>query len=197
MIMCHYSDFLFHIAGFEEPNLVEVGPYVYRQKMYKTDTKFSDDGEELTHSVYREFYFDELLSISSDETYVIVPNIPLFGLIKEMADQDPTAKSVTRGLLESYSFGRDIQPFINVTVKELFWGYPSVLLSMARINELGDKCKDYDDDLFAMFDEPSPGGEEKVNCDITEGNLVNFGIFTTPNSRNGSSLDFRTVKTGK
>ena len=54
----------FYFSGREkQPNLVELGPFVYRQKLIKTDTKFSADGEEITHSVYREYYFDETLSI--------------------------------------------------------------------------------------------------------------------------------------
>ena len=59
------------LSGEEKPNFVEVGPFVYQQSMHKTNINFSQDGEEITHSVYREFFFTESLSVSSDETYVI------------------------------------------------------------------------------------------------------------------------------
>lgn len=171
---------------------MEVGPYVYKQKMYKTDLEFSSDGEELTHSVYREFYFDEMLSVSSDDRYVIVPNIPLFGLIKAMSSKSSTEKSIAKNLLESYaSVGIDTEPFIKVSIKELFWGYPSILLSMNR-QQTEENCKYGDDDFFSMF-ESEEESEEKINCDIVPGNLVPFGVFS---ARNATPLDARTVKTG-
>ena len=104
--------------------------------MNKTDVNFSEDGDEITHAVYREFTFTESLSVSSDEVYVTVPNIPLFGLIKKMSSDDINTKEYTRHILEGFSdVGIDTIPFIKVTVKELLWGYPSVLLSMQRRTE--------------------------------------------------------------
>ena len=50
-----------------------------------TNIEFSQDGSEITHSVYTEFYFNESLSIGSDDIHVTVPNVPLFGLIKLMS----------------------------------------------------------------------------------------------------------------
>ena len=73
--------------------------------MNKTNIEFSQDGDEITHSVYREFYFTRSLSVSSDETYVIVPNIPLFGLIKKLSNSDSYTKSAARSLLEGYKGG--------------------------------------------------------------------------------------------
>ena len=94
--------FLLIFPGDEKPNYVEVGPFVYQQIMNKTNIEFSQDGDEITHSVYREFYFTRSLSVSSDDTYVIVPNIPLFGLIKKLSNSDSYTKSAARSLLEGY-----------------------------------------------------------------------------------------------
>ena len=54
--------------------------------MYKDNVNFSMDEEKISHSVYREFYFEPSKNskLSDDET-VIVPNIPLFGLIKKLS----------------------------------------------------------------------------------------------------------------
>ena len=71
--------------------------------MIKTDVKFDPTGESVSHSVYREFYFEETLSAFSEELYVIVPNIPLFGLIRTLKKSSNYEKSTTRGLLESYA----------------------------------------------------------------------------------------------
>ena len=180
------------ISGHEKPKLDEIGPFVYRQKMIKTDVEFGMDGESVSHSVYREHYFEASLSSASEDDYVIVPNIPLFGLIKTQRYKDALEKSITRDLLESYgSEGIDYEPFIKIKAKELFWGYPSILLSMQRQTE-NVNCSTGDDDFFRDFDKTED--EETENCDIVAGNLVPFGLFRT---RNATSLDIRTVKTGK
>ena len=84
-------------SGREKPNLVELGPYMYRQEMLKANISFSEDNEELSHSVHRKFYFEPFYDTKlSDEDIVIVPNIPMFGLIKKLKSSDPTEKSVTR-----------------------------------------------------------------------------------------------------
>ena len=86
--------------------------------MNKTDVDFSDDGDEITHAVYREFTFTESLSVSSDDVYVTVPNIPLFGLIKKLSSEDINTKYYTRQTLEGYSeVGNDTKPFIKVRNK--------------------------------------------------------------------------------
>jgi hypothetical protein len=45
-------------------------------------------------------------------------------------------RSWTFPLQESYDFGIDHGPFLVVTVKEFLWGYPSVLASMGRVQQL-------------------------------------------------------------
>ena len=65
--------------------------------MLKANISFSEDSEELSHSVHRKFYFEPSYDTKlSDEDIVIVPNIPMFGLIKKLKNSDPTEKSVTR-----------------------------------------------------------------------------------------------------
>ena len=164
--------------------------------MIKTDVDFGSDEESVSHSVYREHYFEPSLSAYSEDEIVIVPNIPLFGLIKKQRYKDAMEKSITRTLVESYSSeGIDYEPFIKVTAKELFWGYPSILLSIQRQTE-NENCTSADDDFFndIFSDDYSEDTEETENCDIVAGNLVPFGLFSI---RNATSLDHRTVKTGR
>ena len=89
-----------------------------------------------------------------------------------------------------------------MTVKELLWGYPSVMLSMKRRTDTETDpsvtCKEDLEDYFTMFDnsesDESEEKVEKINCDILPGNLMPFGLFK---ERNGTSNTLRTVKTGK
>ncbi len=164
--------------------------------------QFSEDEEELTHEVYREFFFEPTVSTGSEDDVVIVPNIPLFGLIKSMSKEDSYTKSTTRAILDGFSgVGPDTKPFIKVTVRELLWGYPSVLLSMQRAQE--NKCEYCDEgDYFGGFDDTDPffesgfgksSDKKKPCCDIRQGNLAPFGVFSV---RNGTSVDKRTIRTG-
>ncbi len=90
--------------------------------------------------------------------------------------------------------GIDTKPFIKVSVKDLFWGYPSVLLSMDRQNSNPNCVTTEDLEFGDMFGYSDEAAKDQINCDILPGNLVPFGIFS---ARNGTSVDKRTVKTGK
>ena len=134
------------IEGTEKPHFEEVGPFVYQQFINMTNIEFSQDGSEITHSVYTEFYFNECLSIGSDEIHVVVPNVPLFGMIKLMAKNDSWTKWGAKTLLqgdEELSQEVDTKPFMNVSVKQLLWGYPSAIMTFDR------KFNNPQDDFFA------------------------------------------------
>ena len=144
--------FLF-IQGTEKPKFEEVGPFVYQQSINMTNIEFSPDGSEITHSVYTEFYFNESLSIGSDNIHVVVPNVPLFGLIKLMAEKYSFEKSIAKAMLQGYK-GVDTKPFMNVSVKQLLWGYPSAIMTLARDFDDPPDCEQEkeDDDPFSGKD---------------------------------------------
>ena len=141
------------IQGNEKPHFEEVGPFVYQQFINMTNIEFSQDGSEITHSVYTEFYFNESLSIGSDDIHVLVPNVPLFGMTKLMAKDLGIRKWGAKELLQTYKDdpykGVDTKPFMNVSVKQLLWGYPSAIMTLKRdINNPPDcvqEKEDYDD----------------------------------------------------
>ena len=89
------------ITGRDKPNLVEVGPYVYRQKMEKVNVSFSPDEPSVTYKVAKQYYFAPELSCPecSEDDYVIVPNIPLFGAFQKLSKESPVAKTIFKGLL--------------------------------------------------------------------------------------------------
>ena len=81
--------------------MVEVGPYVYRQKMEKTDISFSSTEPEVSYKVAKQYFFAKELSCPDceEDDLVIVPNIPLFGVFQKLGPEPPMTKSVFRGLL--------------------------------------------------------------------------------------------------
>ena len=119
-----------------------------------TNIEFSQDGSEITHSVYTEFYFNESLSIGSDNIHVVVPNVPLFGMIKLMSKKHSFEKSVAKAMLQGYKEGVDTKPFMNVSVKQLLWGYPSAVMTLNRDFNNPQDCEQEkeDDDPFSGKD---------------------------------------------
>lgn len=175
------------LAGTERPHLSEVGPYIYRQHMRKTDVVFSQDGEEVTHTVTKQYYFAREISNGSDTDLVVVPNVPMFGLMKKMKSESDFTKSLTKSLVEGYEdLSFDTTPFISVTVDQMFWGYPSVVLSIARTQS--EECAIEEEDAFDYF-----RVDKKSACDMTSDNMAKFGLFY---GRNNTPVDERTVKTG-
>ena len=139
------------IQGTEKPHFEEVGPFVYQQFVNMTNIEFSQDGSEITHSVYTEFYFNESLSIGSDNIHVTVPNVPLFGMIKLMAKDYSIVKLGAKEMLQSYK-GVDTKPFMNVSVKQLLWGYPSAIMTLDRDFKQDCEQEKEDDDPFSGKD---------------------------------------------
>lgn len=72
------------LIGKERPKLVEVGPYAYIQNMRKTNIAFSEDKSEVEYDVRREYIFSPEYSSGSDLDTIVVPNIPLFGVMKKL-----------------------------------------------------------------------------------------------------------------
>ena len=131
-----------------------------------TNIEFSQDGSEITHSVYTEFYFNESLSIGSDDIHVTVPNVPLFGMVKLMAEDYSIVKLGAKEMLQSYE-GVDTKPFMNVSVKQLLWGYPSAIMTLARDFDDPPDCEnDYDDPFSGKDVSQSPTGYQKSTVQI-------------------------------
>lgn len=106
------------VPGREKPNVVEVGPYAYRQKLEKTNVQFTSGKNAVRYETRKWFEFAPEMSAGSEtDDIVVVPNIPLFGAIKTMATQMTIAKTVFKNLMNSYDFAIDNKPFLTLTVK--------------------------------------------------------------------------------
>ena len=73
-----------YFSGREKPKLVEVGPYAYIQNMRKTNISFSEDNSEVEYAVRREYIFYPEYSSGPESDIIVVPNIPLFGVMKKL-----------------------------------------------------------------------------------------------------------------
>ncbi|XP_023331176.1 scavenger receptor class B member 1 [Eurytemora carolleeae] len=190
-----------------KPIVNKVGPYVYLQEIHKTNVSFHDEGEKVTFSDNKTYYFSPDLSTGSETDQLILPNLPLLGAIKKFGN-DLTTLSLFLSMLRSKTFGIDKGPFLNLNVREYLWGYPSLILSIAenqacessRVEEF--QGRGFEDDWDNWDDEEEDEKEEDVrskagveeNCRIDPLNLNKFGLFL---NTNGTVRNQRTVHTGK
>ena len=92
---------------------------------------FHDEGEKVTFSDNKTYYFSPDLSTGSETDQLILPNLPLLGAIKKFGN-DLTTLSLFLSMLRSKTFGIDKGPFLNLNVRQYLWGYPSLILSIAE-----------------------------------------------------------------
>jgi len=111
-----------------KPVLQEVGPFVYEAVTVKdslnpqtnqSDFKYNKDGSTITYRP-RKFYY--LISGSPDTTFVTVPNIPFLTGLSGV--RDSLLKDLATKVVLNTGHG---QPFINVSVSGLLWGYKDEL----------------------------------------------------------------------
>jgi len=181
------------LHGREKPKVNKIGPYVYVEEIHKVNVTFGDEGDTVTFSDNKTYFFSPSLSTGLDSDVILMPNIPLFGLFRKMQDEEPEAKSVFESLLNSYDFGIDKVPFLRLTVKEFLWGYPSILMSMKHLSTCSHKPKEeyYEEDEDEWG---NMGWGDEDECKMTPENQQQFGLYIDFNQ---TVLNERSLKTGK
>ncbi|CAF2494228.1 unnamed protein product [Rotaria sp. Silwood2] len=109
------------------PELVERGPYVYREEWNRSNIAYSDDLDTLSYIPLTTLYFDRNQSIGPDDEYVTVINVPLMAMAHEVQFYTP-------GMQETINFFIELletKLFVNVTVKQLMEGYTDPLIETA------------------------------------------------------------------
>lgn len=182
------------MQGTEKPRVDKIGPYVYVENIHKVNVSFGENGDTVTFSDNKTYFFSSSLTNGSESDEIIMPNIPLFGAFRRMENDEPQAKSVFEWLLNSYDYGKDKAPFLRLTVKEFLWGYPSVLISMQYLATCNDRPNDEyykdEDDWGDMG-----WGDDDVNdCRVTPETQHKFGLYL---GFNQTVMNKRTVMTGK
>jgi len=160
----HLEGYAFNVTNPEEvanggkPNLVEVGPFIYKAVTIK-DTRdnlvFNDDGETLTYRPRKFYYLDREQSIADpDTTMITVPNIPFWTGIHNLQAVSGMMWGIKAGVIQSTGLGT---PFITVSFSGLLWGYEDVLPCVGGgLSRPGDcpeeekKASSDDDDDFGM-----------------------------------------------
>ena len=121
------------LSGREKPRVEKIGPYVYTETIKKVDVSFDDDGDSVTFSDNKQYYFSQSLSNGRESDVIVMPNIPMFGAFRKMGGSR-IATQIFNALLNSYNYGIDKSPFLKLSVKKFLWGYPSLLMSMNTLS---------------------------------------------------------------
>lgn len=118
------------LAGLERPRLEKVGPYTYTQLIAKVNHVFDASGELVTFSDNKTYFFDSSLSNGTESDVIVMPNIPLFGAFRKLEHSPWVVQRGFETVLKSQD-GLDKVPFLELSVGEFLWGYPSIVMTMA------------------------------------------------------------------
>lgn len=122
----NYTNLEAYKNGEAEKLLVEeVGPYVFREISRKADVRFGDNGTTITYRLNNTYVFVPEESSGTLNDTVIVANTPLMTAFARMRDAGTLARLALRGAMRAL----EAQPFHQLTVHQLFWGYSDRLTS--------------------------------------------------------------------
>merc|ERR1711935_1050564 len=135
-IQTHQSVYIFNVTNPNEvlqgakPNLVEIGPVVYKtvlvkdsldEETGKSSLNFSDSGEFISYQPRKYLYLDREKSvIDPDEAIITVPNVPLLTGLSKLQDMGFFAKLIGQDVITGMGRGT---PFITLPLSKFLWGY--------------------------------------------------------------------------
>ncbi|TSM28082.1 Electrogenic sodium bicarbonate cotransporter 4 [Bagarius yarrelli] len=110
------------LAG-EKPTVEQRGPYVYREKRWKDNITFHDN-KTVSYREYRQYFFEESMSVGNESDVVTIPNMLVLGA-SVMMEYLPVP---VRRMISATFFSFKEEAFVTKTVGELMWGYDSKLV---------------------------------------------------------------------
>lgn len=137
--LIHRKMYIWHVANPTDvqegatPELVEKGPYVYREQWNRSNIFYSDDLETLSYIPITTLYFDRNQSIGPDDEIVTVLNVPLMAMAHSIIHDFNEIQSAINIFLRFL----ETELFVRVTVKQLMEGYTDALIETASIVKPG------------------------------------------------------------
>ncbi|KAB0791760.1 hypothetical protein PPYR_03560 [Photinus pyralis] len=115
------------LDGEEKLKFIEVGPYVYKEAIYRTNISVNNDGT-LSFISRRTIQFMHELSVGDPlKDTLWLPNLPLLGIISTMSDNVLPVRMAV-GYLSLLLSGNE---FLNLTVDDYLFGYDDHLITLA------------------------------------------------------------------
>lgn len=109
----------------------EIGPYVYEEVWEREDVEWSEDGSEVDFRMKRTYHYRPDRSSGSLTDSVILPNVPMFGMLTKMRATGPDVLQSANIFLEAQDPPQGV--FEKRTVEEVTWGYNHSLVTLANL----------------------------------------------------------------
>ncbi|XP_062870019.1 scavenger receptor class B member 1 isoform X2 [Trichomycterus rosablanca] len=110
------------LAG-EKPMVQQKGPYVYRENRWKDNITFHDN-KTVSYREYRQYFFEESMSVSNESDVITIPNMLVLGASVMMEKSPYPLRVLMSSTFKTFKEG----PFLTKTVGELMWGFDSKLV---------------------------------------------------------------------
>ncbi|KAF4082144.1 hypothetical protein AMELA_G00148300 [Ameiurus melas] len=107
----------------EKPTVEQRGPYVYSEKRWKDNITFHDN-KTVSYREYRQYFFEESMSVGNESDIVTIPNMLVLGASVMLENLPLPLRKIISLTFQSFKEGA----FVTKTVGELMWGYESKLL---------------------------------------------------------------------
>uniref|UniRef100_A0A8C1GYK9 Scavenger receptor class B member 1 n=1 Tax=Cyprinus carpio TaxID=7962 RepID=A0A8C1GYK9_CYPCA len=152
------SVYFFHIVNPDEilkgekPTVVQRGPYVYREKRWKDNITFHDN-HTVSYKEYRQYFFEESMSVGNESDLVTIPNMLVLGASVMMENMPFPVRLLLSATFKSFEEG----PFLTKPVGELMWGYDSKLVDFLNKYFPGMLPTSGKFGLFAEFNNSNAG----------------------------------------
>ncbi|XP_063898703.1 scavenger receptor class B member 1 [Helicoverpa armigera] len=113
----------------EKLKVEEVGPYVYSQQLERVNIEFN--GDKLSFQERNHFQFLADKSNGAHFDRVVVPNLPLLGVISKAVSMD--INSIAQITLSSVmSYANHPEAFLTLPVHRFLWGYDDTIIDTAK-----------------------------------------------------------------
>ncbi|XP_066594761.1 scavenger receptor class B member 1-like [Prorops nasuta] len=181
-----YKMYLFNYTNVDEFNsgaakklkVEELGPYIYRETLSKTNVQLNDDN---TVS-FREKRSYQWEGGRPDDENVVVPNIPLIAAVAFSRDINFMAQVGLTAVLTTLQ----AKTFVNLPVGQFLWGYDDNLFEMAK--PFMDLQKRIPFDKFGLLAIKNGVSGDVVTMGTGVGNLEELGLIKRLNGRESNNV---------
>jgi len=147
----------------------EIGPFVYEENWVREDVQWSNDNSDVSFKMRRTYHYRPDLSKGSLSDEVILPNVPMFGMLGKFRNNASLFES-TNFFLESADPPQNV--FEKRTVGEVTWGYNHSLVSLANLILPDDQKLP---ELFGYFYGKNNTEEKEVKINTGKNNILELG----------------------
>ncbi|XP_051539823.1 scavenger receptor class B member 1-like isoform X1 [Myxocyprinus asiaticus] len=152
------SVYFYHVVNPEEilngekPMVEQRGPYVYSENRWKDNITFHDNNT-VSYQEYRQYFFEESMSVGDESDVVTIPNMLVLGAAVMMEDKPYPIRVLVSTTFKTFNEG----PFLTKPVGELMWGYESKLVDFLNKYLPGMLPSSGKFGLFAEFNNSNSG----------------------------------------